>query len=455
MTQRKIAIIGAGITGLGAAYALKDVADIQVWEARDRLGGHANTVTIDYDGTQIDVDTGFIVCNDVTYPNLLGLFEALGVPLFATNMSFGFSGQDVEWSSNSSGIFAQKRNLLSPRHWQMLGEIVRFNALARRHVAQDAAGDDVFGDITLGAYLVRHRFSAHFKARYLLPMGAAIWSSTDSAMADQPARTVLKFFHNHRLIHLRRSQRPNWMTVRGGSRTYVNAMAEVLGERVHTNSAAVCVQRTPTGVVVTDATGHKAPFDEVILACHSDQALALLADPSVDETSALGAIGYAPNTAVLHRDVTMMPRHKAAWAAWNYYTPDDGRPPEVTYCMNMLQGIDDKTPLFVTLNPQRDIAPETIFGTYEYDHPQFTQAAIAAQRRFNRVQGARNTWFAGAWLGYGFHEDGLRAGLRVAHQLGGHVPWDFVDLEVGGGPWATRPPVAAPHSHPTIPVAAE
>lgn len=434
-TGAKIGVLGGGITGMGAAFALKDTHDVQLWEARERLGGHANTVTIDYEGRSIDVDTGFIVCNDVTYPNLLGLFSALDVPLFTTNMGFGFSGQGIEWSSDGSGLFARKRNALSVKHWTMLADIMRFNARARRDIATGVAIEG-----TLGEYLDRHGFSHAFRERYLLPMGAAIWSCSDGDMADQPAQTVLKFFHNHRLIHVRPSQRPNWMTVRGGSRTYVQAMGEVLGKRVRLDAKVVDVKRTADGVLVTDHFGRIERFDEVILACHSTQALGVLADASPDERALLGAVGYTPNQAVLHRDISMMPKARGAWAAWNYYIPEGGGAPEVTYNMNKLQGIDDDCPLFVTLNPQRDIAPDTIFGSYQYDHPQFTQDAITAQRMFNRVQGGRHTWFAGAWLGYGFHEDGLRAGLRAALRLGGQVPWDFVDLEQDGGPWASRPP---------------
>lgn len=433
MQKPKIAVIGAGISGLGAAYALKDTAQIEVWEARSRLGGHANTVTINYDGAPIDVDTGFIVCNDATYPNLLGLFEAIDVPLFATNMGFGFSGLGVEWSSDLSGLFAHKSSAFSPKHWTMLADIMRFNRIARADIAADTVGEG-----TLGEYLERNRFSSAFQERYLLPMGAAIWSSTDTAMADQPAHTVLKFFHNHRLIHVRPSMRPRWMTVRGGSRTYVKTMAEILGDRVRLNAKATKITRLSDGVMVEDTNGHRAQFDEVILACHSDQTLSMLSDASFDEQNLLGAIGYAPNEAVLHRDVGMMPRSRKAWAAWNYHVPDAGSASEVTYNMNKLQGIGEDAPLFVTLNPQREIAPDAVFGRYQYDHPQFTPSAIAAQRVFNRIQGVNRTWFAGAWLGYGFHEDGLRAGLRVALRLGGRVPWTFVDGDVDGGPWGVQ-----------------
>ncbi len=432
MSHRRIAVIGAGISGLGAAYALKDVADVDLWEARERLGGHANTVDIDYDGDRISVDTGFIVFNDHTYPNMIKLFDAIGAPVHESNMSFGFSDGRIEWSSNPEGLFAQRSNLFRPSHLRMLREIVRFNHQARTDIEADTVPD-----LTLGGYLRQHRFSGAFRDTYLLPMGAAIWSTTDAGMADQPAATVLKFFHNHRLLYIQRSQRPRWKTVKGGSRSYVSRFADILGDRVKLNARAQHIRRMGPKVIVTRDDGSEHAYDEVVLACHSDQALALLADPSEDERQYLGAIQFAPNIAVLHRDTSIMPRHRKAWAAWNYRQADAAAA-QVTYNMNLLQGIADDKPLFVTLNPQMEIDPDLEFGRFEYDHPQFNQAAIAAQRQFNVVQGVRRTWFAGAWLGYGFHEDGLRAGLRVALKLGGSVPWTFVEGDVDGGPWLDR-----------------
>lgn len=437
--KRNIAIVGAGIAGLGAAYALKDTANVTVLEKRDRLGGHAATVDIDYDGTPIAVDTGFIVFNHKTYPNLCGLFDAIGVETFGSQMCFGFADGRTEWSSDNSGLFAQRRNLVSPRHLFMLRDILRFNAQAQRDLDAGTIGDGALID-----YLARHKFGRPFRENYLLPMGAAIWSTTEGGMMDQPAATVLRFFQNHQLINMKR---PKWYTVTGGSREYVRKLGAILGDRVRLSADIAGVRRIPGGAVIGFADGREERFDEVILACHSDQALALLDDPDADEKAYLGAIRYAPNTAVLHRDVALMPKKRAAWASWNYRARPGQDLAEVTYYMNRLQGIDAQKPLFVTLNPGAEIDPATVFGTYQYDHPQFDTAAVAAQRRFNQVQGVRHTWFAGAWLGYGFHEDGLRAGLRVALRLGGATPFAFVEGDVDGGAWGERADIASRPAH--------
>lgn len=438
--QRKsIAIIGAGISGLGAAWALRDVHDVTLFEKRDRLGGHANTVDIDYDGTPIAVDTGFIVYNPLNYPNMVALFDHLGVPSRRTDMSFGFAlGGDVEWCSNGlTGIFAQKRNLLRPSFIAMLRDLLRFN----RQAPLDLEAGHLRG-VTLGSYLALRGFGDRFLRNYLLPMGAAIWSASEDDMRDYPAESFIRFFKNHRLMNL---QRPQWRTVAGGSREYVSRIAADLDGRVRLDEPAIAVRRIPGGVEVQTPQGWQR-FDEVILACHSDQARTLLQDADMDEHALLGAITYSPNTAILHRDTSFMPGRRGAHAAWNYVRDNDAASPCVTYDMNRLQGIDETRPLFVTLNPERQPDPALTFGRFEYDHPQFNTAAVAAQRTFNRVQGARHTWFAGAWLGYGFHEDGLRSGLRVALRLGGHIPWDFAEGDVDGGRWAERPapePVAA------------
>ncbi len=437
MDRKRIAIVGAGAAGLGAAYALQDVADVEVWEARGRAGGHANTVDITYDGAPIAVDTGFIVFNDGNYPNLVQMFDALGVASFASDMSFGFAnpgkdgGAGLEWSSNREGLFAQRRNLANPQFLGMLREVLRFNRLARADLRGGRLGEE-----TLDAYLNRHRFSPAFRMHYLLPMGAAIWSSTPKAMAEQPAATVIRFFDNHRLMHVKRRQ---WRTVEGGSRAYVRAITDQLGARLKTGREAVNLSRAGARPVLTDADAETATFDEVILACHSDQALKLIADPSKEEQALLGAIRYAANQAVLHRDPVVRPKAARAQAAWNYRIDPAGGPAQVTYDMNRLQGIDAARPLYVTLNPHQTFDPELVFSEHAYDHPQFDSAAIAAQQRFNSVQGVQRTWFAGAWLGYGFHEDALRSGLRVALRLGGRIPWDFAEGDVDGGPWGPRP----------------
>jgi predicted NAD/FAD-binding protein len=429
----KVAVIGSGVSGLGAAYALKDVCDVALYEKDARLGGHANTVTIDYDGQAIDVDTGFIVYNPRNYPNFVGLLEALGVESVATDMSFAFAGGGCEWSSNfPCGTFAQKRNLANPKFLGMLADIDRFNRIAK---ADLSAGR--LGALTLGGYLRLRRFGAAFVERYLLPMGAAIWSTSQGGVEATPAESFIRFFSNHDLLQL---IQPAWRTVRGGSRAYVGRIAATLGHRVRLGAGVREVRRTPRGVLVEDARGVVEAFDQVVLACHSDQALALLADADGEERSLLGAIRYAPNRAVLHADQSLMPARRAAWGSWNYLGGRGREGAGVTYWMNNLQGLDPSRPLFVSLNPVRPPAPDRTFGVFDYDHPQFDADALAAQAALGRIQGRGGIWYAGAWLGHGFHEDGLTAGLRVAHALGGEVPWRFVDHRIAGEPLAAPAP---------------
>ena len=430
----RIAVIGSGVSGLGAAYALKDTAEVVLYEKDARLGGHARTVTIDYDGAAIDVDTGFIVYNERNYPNLVGLFAALGVESLETDMSFAFAGRGVEWSSNfPTGVFAQKRNLANPRFLKMLADIARFNKLAP---ADLAAGE--LENLTVGGYLHRLGLSDEFRDHYLLPMGAAIWSTTDCGVAEAPAESFIGFFANHNLLQM---AQPKWRTVRGGSRAYVERIAALLGPGVRTNAGVARIRRGLAGVEVTDSHGHIDRFDQVILACHSDQALRMLSDADAEERAFLGAVRYGPNRAYLHRDTRLMPKRRAAWGSWNALSSeDDGG--SLTYWMNSLQNIDRKKPLFVSLNP--DVAPDPAltFEVFGCEHPQFDTAALAAQRRIGRIQGRGGIWYAGAWLGHGFHEDGLTAGLRAAVALGGTVPWAFVDHRIPGGT-LTAPRVAA------------
>lgn len=438
--RKRIAVIGSGIAGLGAAWALRNTHDVTLYEKRARLGGHSATADIDYDGTPIAVDTGFIVFNPLNYPNLCGLFEHLGIASTEADMSFGFAlkGQ-FEWCSNGlGGVFAQKRNVLKPTYLAMLRDILRFNDLAP---AALEAGE--LEGLTIGQFLDRHGFGERFRINYLLPMGAAIWSSTEDGMLHYPADALVRFFKNHRLMNMKR---PQWRTVTGGSRTYVEAIARDLGDRVRLSSPVREVRRGSGKAIVVTEDGTSAVFDDVILACHSEQALSMLSDADPEEGEMLAAIPYAPNRVVLHRDPSFMPDRKGAHAAWNYLRREPDAPACVTYDMNRLQGIPAETPVYVTLNPDRLPDPALTFGVFEYDHPQFNRAGLAAQRIFNRIQGRRNVWFAGAWLGYGFHEDGLRAGLRVALKLGGQIPWQFAEGDVDGGPWADQSsePAAVP-----------
>lgn len=420
----RIAIIGTGIAGNAAAYALSTSTghDLTIYEREGRLGGHSATVDVTLDGMTMAVDTGFIVYNEMNYPNLTALFAHLGIATQDSTMSFAVSarGGRFEWCGRTErvvdGLFAQRRNLLSPGYLSMLLEILRFNRLA---IADRRSG--LLADLSLSDYLARRGYSRRFRDDYLIPMGAAIWSMSPAAMLAFPAASFVAFFENH---HLLQWNRPVWRTVTGGSRRYVEKISEAFRDKVRLNCGVRSVQRTAFGVEITDESGHRDTFDQVIFATHSDQALASLADPSPQERDILGAIGYRPNAVYLHRDARLMPRRKRAWAAWNVI---QGADPDaelcVTYWMNALQGLDPSRPLFVTLNPPEPPAADLTFGRFSYDHPQYDQRAISAQRRIPEIQGQRRTWFAGAWTGFGFHEDGLSSGLAVAEALGGSVPW--------------------------------
>ncbi len=428
----KIAVIGSGITGMSAAWALRDVHDVTLFEKADRLGGHSNTLSIDYDGTQIDVDTGFIVYNALNYPNLIALFDALEVETVQSDMSFSvrYGQKGSEWGSDGApGFFAWKRNILNPSHWALLGDMLKFNKQAQ----SDVSNPDLL-TMSLGEYCRKHGLSQAFIDRYLVPMGAAIWSTPEIGMLDYPASSFIRFFNNHRLLH---AERPDWRTVVGGSRRYVVRFAAALGDRVRLSTPIASVIRCGGKAHVTTASGDTQVFDQVIFACHSDQALAILKDADPDERDLLGAVRYSPNTAVLHRDASAMPERQAAWASWNVSKGDPKAPIELTYWMNRLQHIDKGKPVFVTLNPAGPIDPAKVFASINYEHPIFDAAAAAAQRLFPKIQGVNHVWFAGAWQGYGFHEDGLRAGLRAALRLGATIPWTFVDDDIARADYGT------------------
>ena len=427
----RIAVIGSGISGNGAAYALAQARhEVVVYERRLRPGGHSATVDIDHGGTPLSVDTGFIVYNERNYPNLTALFAHLGVATETSEMSFSVSAANgrMEWGNKRPlSLFAQKRNALSPSFLWMIREILRFN---RHAIADLRAG--LSDDEPLGAWLDRHRFGGRMLADYLLPMGGAIWSTPRDRMRDFPARSFLAFYDNHGLIHF--GNQPQWRTVTGGSRRYVEAITKPVKLRLGTE--VVAVRRSETGVLVRDASGAEDTFDEVIVAAHSDQALALLGDPSAEERALLSAIRYRPNRVFLHRDPALMPKRRAAWASWNYLAwpttagADVGDEVAVTYWMNSLQNIDERLPVFVSLNPPFDPDPALTFGRYAYDHPQYDAAALAAQRGLAEIQGKRHTWYCGAYHGYGFHEDGLRSGLAVARALGAVPPFAAADARL-------------------------
>lgn len=418
--KQNIAVIGSGIAGMSAAWLLSQKHDVTVYEKNGRLGGHSNTVNVKTSLGETPVDTGFIVFNDATYPNLISLFEHLGVATTVSDMSFGVSlrGGATEYSSvDTSAFLCGGRNLISPRFWSMTWDLLRFYRSAPLQLL--AARDEM---ISLGDYLNRHSYGDAFQRDHLLPQAAAIWSASMSDIHQYPARAFVRFFENHGLLKLK--GRPKWRTVEGGSRAYVEKLTAPFAARARLNTGAVSVRRDGGGVWVRDAQGHVARYDDVVIATHGDEALAMLEDPTPAERDLLGAFKYAKNRAVLHTDPAFMPRRAPLWASWNYVgdNPDGGC--VVTYWMNKLQNIECDEQIFLTLNPRTEPDPSTVLYETNYDHPLFDAAAIQAQERLWSLQGVRNTWFCGAHFGSGFHEDGLQAGLAVAEQLGGvRRPW--------------------------------
>lgn len=420
-SRLKIAVIGSGVSGASAAWALNPLHDVTLYEKEARAGGHTATVDVDYDGVPISVDTGFIVYNEPNYPNLTALFARLGVATHASDMSFSLSLDHgkLEWSGGGlSSIFAQKRNLVRPSFLLMIREILRFNKTclidrAAGHLAARSIGD----------YLDWRGFSPGFTNNYLVPMAAAIWSTPAAKMMQFPAEHFVNFFDNHRLIYSRQHQ---WRTVTGGSRNYLDRLLEPLGDRLKLGLGVRAVLRTENGVTIIDESGEQRHFDKVILAAHSDQTRRMLADATDEENRLLAAVPYQPNRVVLHRDPTLMPQRRKVWASWNYLrssSADGNADVAVTYWMNKLQAIDERFPLFVTLNPDREPDPRKVFAEFSYEHPQFCADSVQAQRALVNIQGRNGRYFAGAWTGYGFHEDGLTSGLAAATALGATLPW--------------------------------
>jgi predicted NAD/FAD-binding protein len=419
----RIGIIGSGISGLGAAYALAPHHDVTVLESASRAGGHSNTIDVDYDGTSIAVDTGFIVYNELNYPNLTALFAQLNIATEESSMSFAISRDQgkLEWGGDSfSSLFAQKRNLFSPRFLFMLRELLRFNREAKADRARLS-----MSHLSLGDYLAQGRYGQAFINDYLLPMSAAIWSTPAQEILDFPAESFIAFFDNHCLL-TGLEGRPIWRTVTGGSRQYVNAIKNVLGPRLHLDHAVKLVRRTDTGIEVIADGRDTMTFDKVVFATHGDITNRLLADADRHEKAVLSAVRYAPNKAYVHRDINLMPRRKAVWSSWNYLAEagaDETLPVTVTYWMNRLQNLDPTRPLFVTLNPKAPPRADLTFAVLDYDHPQFDAATINAQRALAQIQGRGGLYYGGAWTGHGFHEDGLRSGLNVARLIGAAIPW--------------------------------
>ena len=433
--RRRIAVVGAGISGLAAAWLLAKRHEVVLFEAEDRLGGHSCTVEATSPDGPVAVDTGFIVYNEPNYPNFAALLDHLGVASKAAHMSFAVSmnAGKFEYSSHGArGLFAQKRNLASPKFWGMLLDLKRFH--------RTAAGDLAELDrslCSLGRYLDDRKYGEGFRDLHLLPQAAAIWSSTPRQMADYPAAAFIRFYRNHRLLEV--DMAPNWRTVDGGSARYVEALAADFDGEVRLNAPVRRIERSGAGVTIHSPAGAEV-FDDVVLAVHSDQALAMLDAPSADEQRLLRPLGYGRNRVVLHRDRSFMPRREEAWAAWNYVggrrQDADAPPASVTYWMNLLQGLPGPD-LFVTLNPEREPDPAVVLADREFDHPIFNAAALEAQRALGALQGRNNTWFCGAWFGSGFHEDGLQAGLAAAEAVGGvRRPW-IVENESGRIPLPT------------------
>ena len=448
MAQR-IAVVGSGIAGLGAAWLLARRHQVTLYERDPRLGGHSNTVEVEDHGRRVPIDTGFIVYNELNYPNLTGLFATLGVPTQASDMSFAASVDGVEYAGSSFGtLFAQRRRLLDPVHWRMLVDITRFNRDAKRALAEDAGdlrapANRPLSLMTLGEFLERGGYGRALRERYLLPMGGAIWSCPTRTMLEFPAASFLRFLANHRLLDV--EGRPQWRTVTGGSREYLRRLLDSSRNgpfplTVHRGQPVVQVQRRATGVELIVSGGHGARYDQVVLAGHAPDSLAIIAEPTGPERELLGAFRYQRNRALLHRDARLMPRLRRAWSSWNYAATqagEDGARVAVTYWMNRLQALPTPTDWFVSLNPIVEPEASTIAAAFEYEHPVYTTASIRAQRELKRIQGRDRLWFAGAWTGYGFHEDGLRSAVEVAAGFGIVPPWASRDgLDDAPGPQA-------------------
>ena len=423
----RFAVIGSGIAGLAAARRLAAHGRVTLFEAADRFGGHTHTVDITLDGVSHGVDTGFLVFNEATYPNLTQLFAELGVETAPSEMSFSVQakGAGLEWSGcNLDTVFAQRSNLARPAFWRMLSDLLRFNRLTTA-LAQDpsAAAAATRLDQPIGDFLEAHRFSDAFRDWYFLPMIACIWSCPTEQMLRFPMATLVRFCHNHGLLQI--TGRPPWRTVRGGARNYVIRMLESIAD-ARLKTPVRRVRRLATGGVEVSTDFGQERFEAVVMACHSDQSLALLADPSDAERAVLGAIRYHLNRALLHTDRVALPRRRRAWAAWNYErAPGAGRENDsvcLHYLINRLQPLPFERPVIVSLNPLSEPAAGSVHADIAYSHPVFDTAAVQAQARLPALQGQRDTWFCGAWTRYGFHEDGLTSGLAVASQIAARPP---------------------------------
>ncbi len=409
MTRQRIAIVGTGISGLVVAHRLRHDHDVTLFEANDYVGGHTNTLDVELEGRQWAVDTGFIVFNDWTYPNFIALMDELGVASQPSDMSFSVHCHrtGLEYCGSSvDQLFAQRRNLVSPGFYRMIRDILRFNRESRALLD----GDDE--QVSLGEYLDRGGYSRRFIEHYIVPMGAAIWSADPAMMYRFPARYFVEFFDNHGMLSVR--NRPQWRVVRGGSREYVRRLIAPFEDRIRLGTGVAAVIRHPDRVDIVTRGGQKERFDAVFLACHSDQALAMLERPTSSERAVLGSIPYQENVAVLHTDENLLPVRRKAWSAWNYHIPADSTDRvALTYNMNILQSLGARAQFCVTLNREEAIRPDRILRRIVYHHPVFTPEGVRAQRRHSEINGGNRTFYCGAYWGFGFHEDGVKSGLAA------------------------------------------